>query len=741
MASQIGTESTADLSELDFAQFNDDIEDTTPSDQAADSPSPHYPLFKKKARVGRYPRAKEAWKHARQPLPWEDKRNKHGHRLFYCQYCEWTDIISNVPKHLHKQHGIIILQQPSLRQQAHSNAIKAGFAQQELQAQELMDKKVKNILKNAFCKDRYEEAVARLIARGSLSHRLIELPEWSAMVAALNWTVANRINTSHSSIPPRIRSSFEREQLRIKQHLHQSLSCIHLCTDSWWAGRTLQKEFQGINAQWVTPEGRLQKALLCLPALADGHAGSQVAPHVIRMLQFYEIEDRLGWITGDNHGANDTLCRELGDHMAAKGLQWWSPNQRRLRCFGHIANLITHAFLFAKDIEAVDIAFGRAANSQEYTMDEAIALLSTVDDKGWSSVPTLQKIDKFAAALTKQRLHKLWMAHAKKRLTRPNDTRWHGWLTLIEQAGQERPAYAAICNQVPELEQYYLLPDEWQLIQHTYNFLQPFREVTKRAEGDNVTLDTVQVEMDFLRHHYHTQEVKHTNHTGLLSAINTSWLLFNKYYELIDEVAAYVTAILLHPSRRKAYLVKHWKKGWIRQGILRAKALWSEYKERYPETRPAAQSTSTNSQEPSAYELYIQQMEVVPQGDDFDTFIEAQPTKLASGSSAVSWWTSTDQRAAYPALSKLAIDVLSALVMSAHSERSFSQARRTTSWQRTRLDEQTIEQSECCKDWQASGLAYAPIDMPLAADSSSDDDSEVIQSVEDTTPSPITPPS
>jgi hypothetical protein len=95
-------------------------------------------------------------------------------------------------------------------------------------------------------------------------------------------------------------------------------------------------------------------------------------------------------------------------------------------------------------------------------------------------------------------------------------------------------------------------------------------------------------------------------------------------------------------------------------------------------------------------------MDVVPTGDDFDTFIEAQPTKIG--------WSSPDQRAAYPTLSKLAIDVLSACPMSAITERTFSSTRRTTSWQRTRLSDDVIEQSECCKDWQSSGIAYAPME-------------------------------
>jgi hypothetical protein len=734
---QMDGESTSDLTDLDSEQLDDDVYDTTPSNATSESssptPDPSHSLFGKKRRRGPKTRAIEAWKHAREHLPWEDDQNKHGQRIYYCKHCDWSGVIQNSGRHLQHKHGILVIEDSSLRKRAAHNAIKAGFTVQEQKAQKTMDTKVKNILKSAFKKDQYEDAVARLIARGSLNHRLIELPEWAAVIAAVNWTASKRLNGSHASIPPRIRSNFEREQSIIKGHLQQSISAIHLCTDSWYAGRTLQREFQGINAQWVNLEGRLQKALLCLPALAEGHAGSEVAPHLIKALEFYNIEGRLGWITGDNHGANDTLCRELEQHLVTKGINWWTADQRRLRCFGHIIQLPTNAFLYAKDNEAAQLALSRAANSESQTMDEAIVLLSEVDDEGWSKIPTLQKVNKFATALRNLRLHKQWMAHASQRLTKPNETRWHGWLTLVEQAGQERPAYAALCNEVPELEQYYLTPDEWQLLQHTYHFLQPFKETCKRAEGDNVTLDVVQQEMDFLRHHYTQQEIKHTSNSGLLAAINTSWLLFNKYYELIDEVAAYVTAVLLHPSKRKAYLNKHWKRAWIKPGIDRARRLWLEYKERYPYAANELAKSDTFDQEPSAYELYLRQMDVLPQGDDFDTFIDAPPTKLATESSAISWWSSADQRAAYPALSQLAVDVLSALVMSAHSERTFSQARRTTSWQRTRLEEETVEQSECCKDWQCSGLAYKPVNQEEASDTTSGDDEMAVDSIEDGT--------
>lgn len=47
----------------------------------------------------------------------------------------------------------------------------------------------------------------------------------------------------------------------------------------------------------------------------------------------------------------------------------------------------------------------------------------------------------------------------------------------------------------------------------------------------------------------------------------------------------------------------------------------------------------------------------------------------------------------------MAIDILSIPPMSAESERVFSGARRTITWERHRLGAEVVEQSECLKSW------------------------------------------
>jgi hypothetical protein len=110
--------------------------------------------------------------------------------------------------------------------------------------------------------------------------------------------------------------------------------------------------------------------------------------------------------------------------------------------------------------------------------------------------------------------------------------------------------------------------------------------------------------------------------------------------------------------------------------------------------------------------------EAVVAGDDFTSFINAKPTKLTNNQSPIEWWCVPAQRMAYPVLSRLGIDVLSAFSMSAESERVFSGCRRTVTWQRSRLSSDIISYSKCSKAWQCSGVAAIPLITSVSNDNS-----------------------
>ena len=99
--------------------------------------------------------------------------------------------------------------------------------------------------------------------------------------------------------------------------------------------------------------------------------------------------------------------------------------------------------------------------------------------------------------------------------------------------------------------------------------------------------------------------------------------------------------------------------------------------------------------------------------DDWESFIEADPTEI-SAKTALEWWCQEQQRIRYPRLSRMAIDILSVPAMLVEAERVFSGARRQIPWSRASLGAKTVEQMECLKHWLRKGwLDQLNADLPL----------------------------
>jgi len=81
----------------------------------------------------------------------------------------------------------------------------------------------------------------------------------------------------------------------------------------------------------------------------------------------------------------------------------------------------------------------------------------------------------------------------------------------------------------------------------------------------------------------------------------------------------------------------------------------------------------------------------------------------------------------YPQLSKMAIDILSCQAMSAEDERIFSGTRRLIPWTRASLSAKTIEQIECVKHWQLSGVVSSQFEQEEHSPSDDDEPPEELE--------------
>lgn len=150
------------------------------------------------------------------------------------------------------------------------------------------------------------KAILRLIVLHDLPLNLVKWPQFHTLVYSINHCAADTVFKARSHITRYIHENFLLKQAALQRELQQAQSRIHLGTDTWHAPN--RYELQGITAHFVDKQGKLQQALLAILELFEGHAGEKVAPQLTRVLDEYGIKDKIGYVVGDNHGANDTLC-------------------------------------------------------------------------------------------------------------------------------------------------------------------------------------------------------------------------------------------------------------------------------------------------------------------------------------------------------------------------------------------------------------------------------------------------
>jgi hypothetical protein len=165
---------------------------------------------------------------------------------------------------------------------------------------------------------------------------------------------------------------------------------------------------------------------------------------------------------------NDTLVRILETFIRVGGIKYWTKKTRRLRYIGHIINLATQAFMFATNKEAAELAYGRAKLSQlESNTTSYSGSNYDITDTALTKHPALAKLRSLAVILRDDKFNQ-----AFKRLSKgfpeypitipkiPGETRWNGWLLMIEEAFRTRPILDALFTRYTDALALVVLTDD-----------------------------------------------------------------------------------------------------------------------------------------------------------------------------------------------------------------------------------------------------------------------------------------
>jgi hypothetical protein len=173
----------------------------------------------------------------------------------------------------------------------------------------------------------------------------------------------------------------------------------------------------------------------------------------------------------------------------------------------------------------------------------------------------------------------------------------------------------------------------------------------------------------------------------------------DKYYNLIDESPVYISSLVLNPGHSWRYIERRWatNQEWVEAAKTAVRAFYEE-NWKGSDIEPLQPQTNTaTTRELDAFEAFLtpaDYYEPTPSIDEYESYIALIPKRVDN---ILQWWR--DHEAEYPHLARMAFDLLSIPAMAAECERTFSLAKLLITQQRNRMNEDTIEATQCLKNW------------------------------------------
>ena len=260
---------------------------------------------------------------------------------------------------------------------------------------------------------------------------------------------------------------------------------IHFTFDHWSSPNDCS--FLGVVAYWLDSDHNLKSTVLGVRRFRGPHTGENQAKHFWDIITPYNIAQKIGYFTLDNASNNDTALQHISSYLTAINIPFNSI-QRRLRCFGHILNLVVKAFLWGED----PATFDSEINTYQELNKEAEEL------EAWRRKGPLGKLHNILVWITRtpQRREKFeakvkQLLPGSKALTliRGNLTSWSGdYLSLTRAFTLPEPIEDFVSSamrhnesgekdDLPQALKYDELPPaDWDILLDIMDLLQPFHK-------------------------------------------------------------------------------------------------------------------------------------------------------------------------------------------------------------------------------------------------------------------------
>ncbi|RKK93257.1 hypothetical protein BFJ68_g15625 [Fusarium oxysporum] len=219
------------------------------------------------------------------------------------------------------------------------------------------------------------------------------------------------------------------------------------------------------------------------PSLRPSLVKENIAKALSTVIGLYGISAIIGFFMMDNAANNDTCIQELAEQYPT------IKHESRLRCVGHMLNIIVKALLFGQGVSKLEEQLCGAPDDERFEI--------------WRKHSCIGKLHNFCVWINRsdQRRQRLkqyilqayeegGIEHLYTRVLVDGGIRWNSVYSMIERALKLRHAidlfflnYSHVDAEGYDISQGLLTPQDWIDLDHFFSILKPFKDLTKRMEG------------------------------------------------------------------------------------------------------------------------------------------------------------------------------------------------------------------------------------------------------------------
>ncbi|KAI6854620.1 hypothetical protein KC338_g9214 [Hortaea werneckii] len=325
------------------------------------------------------------------------------------------------------------------------------------------------------------------------------------------------------------------------------------------------------------------------------------------------IDNFIHWVVEEDVTFSQASSDRLRQLIAAGGPEMATliPSANtRLRCFGHVINLVVQSLLYGENLSTFKKDLDGASDLSQFKLWRKKGAIGKVHNLVVYVCRSEQRIGVFSDI---QRELADELKTSALRLKKDTGMRWDSTYTMIKRALRLKAALEAYCHrwQRPkgkdayDLTADFLDEQDWEELRHFRELLRPFNTMSVLAQGkadsgQGGALWEVLPVFDNLFNHLKARQDEVTEKPHVFTdhyqhAVNAAFVKMKHYYELTDDTRLYRMAIALHPLCRSTWFTNNWSN--IPDGaseIANAHKAVVECWNEYLTSRDAAQATTSS---------------------------------------------------------------------------------------------------------------------------------------------------